>query len=36
MDQELTFEKAMKRLEEISQRIQNPQCSLDEGLQLYP
>ncbi|MBR0230586.1 MAG: exodeoxyribonuclease VII small subunit [Erysipelotrichaceae bacterium] len=35
MDKEMTFEQAMKRLEEIAQIIQKNECSLDEGLKLY-
>ena len=31
----MTFEKAMKRLEEITQLIQKPDCSLDDALKLY-
>ena len=35
MDKELTFEEAMKRLEEITAVIQKNECTLDEGLKLY-
>lgn len=35
MAKELTFEEAMKRLEEITTIIQKNDCSLDEGLKLY-
>ena len=35
MDKEMTFEQAMKRLEEITSIIQKNECSLDEGLKLY-
>ena len=35
MDKELTFEEAMKRLEEITGVIQKNECTLDEGLKLY-
>ncbi len=31
----MTFEQAMKRLEEITSIIQRNDCSLDEGLKLY-
>ena len=31
----LTFEKAVKELEEISKKIQNNETSLDESLKLY-
>lgn len=32
---ELTFEGAMKRLEEIAKRLENGQATLDESLSLY-
>ncbi len=35
MDKEITFEAAMKRLEEIANIIQKNECSLDEGISLY-
>ena len=35
MDKEMTFEQAMKRLEEITSIIQKNECTLDEGLKLY-
>ena len=35
MSEQLTFEQAMKRLEEITNIIQKNECSLDEGLALY-
>ena len=35
MEKEMTFEQAMKRLEEIAGIIQKNECSLDEGLKLY-
>ena len=35
MDKNMTFEQAMKRLEEITALIQKSDCSLDEGLKLY-
>ena len=35
MDKELTFEEAMKRLEEITGIIQKNECTLDDGLKLY-
>ncbi len=35
MEKELTFEQAMKRLEEITNTIQKNDCSIDEGLKLY-
>ena len=35
MDRKLTFEEAMKRLEEITGIIQKNECTLDEGLKLY-
>ena len=35
MDKEMTFEQAMKRLEEIAAIIQKNECTLDEGLKLY-
>ncbi len=35
MDKEITFEAAMKRLEEIVNIIQKNECSLDEGISLY-
>lgn len=31
----MTFEQAMKRLEEITTLIQRNDCSLDDGLKLY-
>ncbi len=34
-EKEMTFEEAMKRLEEITQLIQKSECSLDESLKLY-
>ena len=35
MEKEMTFEQAMKRLEEIAGIIQKNECTLDEGLKLY-
>ena len=35
MDKQITFEEAMKRLEEITGIIQKNECTLDEGLKLY-
>ncbi len=35
MDKEISFEAAMKRLEEIANIIQKNDCSLDEGINLY-
>ncbi len=35
MDKKITFEEAMKRLEEITSIIQKNECTLDEGLKLY-
>ena len=35
MDKEITFEAAMKRLEEIANIIQKNECSLDEAIGLY-
>ena len=33
--EEMTFEQAMKRLNEITDIISNGQCSLDDGLKLF-
>ena len=35
MDKELTFEKAMKRLEEIVNSLENGTISLDDSLKLF-
>ena len=35
MDKELTFEKAMKRLEEIVNSLENGTVSLDDSLKLF-
>ena len=35
MKKEHTFEEAMKRLEEIANKLENGQASLDESLALY-
>ena len=35
MDENMTFEAAMKRLEEITNLIQSSEISLDESLKLY-
>ncbi len=35
MENELTFEQALKRLNEISVAIQNTDCSLDDALKLF-
>ena len=35
MDKELTFEKAMKRLEEIVNALENNTVSLDDSLKLF-
>lgn len=35
MEQELTFEKAMKRLEEIVNSLENGTVSLDDSLKLF-
>ena len=34
-NKEISFEAAMKRLEEIANVIQKNECSLDEGIKLY-
>jgi len=35
MEKELTFEQAIARLNEITNKIQSNDCSLDEGLKLF-